>query len=593
MKNTDDYQMTCRLIKSLLCDRTPTPFDEDVSGDSPELSEVLSRVSEIRQAITALGGGDLEFRLTHKGYLSGVLKTLQASLRHLTWQTQSIAAGDFSQKVDFMGDFSDSFNQMTAKLEQTVTELKQSREKYKLLADFASDVIWVSSIKERKYTYISPSVIHLRGYTPDEVLSQSLSQVIADGHVDYFVDLVLEKQKLFIESEGREDSFRYELQLIHKDGTPVWTEASVRFRYNENNEIELVGVTRNIEERKKAENRVNYLSYHDQMTDLFNRRYHEEAFLKLDSKDNLPLSIVVVDINGLKLTNDAFGHKEGDGLIRTIADILKSQCREGDVLSRIGGDEFVFLMPSTDLNEAEALIDCMKDTIRSRKKEGSAILSASFGCATKNHREESLEAVFTAADDNMYSQKLKDSSNMKNKTIKMIINSLFGADKAEKEHCERVSQLCVFVGKTMKLSSEQIGTLKQAGMFHDIGKVALSETILNKKGELSENEWEEIKRHPEIGYQILKSSTDYANIAECILSHHEFVDGNGYPRGLSGSEITVESRILAVAEAFDDMIHDREYRAALSCDEAVSILQKESGKKFDADIVNIIAGRCL
>jgi HD-GYP domain-containing protein (c-di-GMP phosphodiesterase class II) len=133
----------------------------------------------------------------------------------------------------------------------------------------------------------------------------------------------------------------------------------------------------------------------------------------------------------------------------------------------------------------------------------------------------------------------------------------------------------------------QISMLHTAGLLHDIGKIAISEEILNKPGKLAPNEWEEIKRHPDIGYRILGSSYDMLELAECILAHHERWDGLGYPKGLKGLEIPAEARMIAIADAYDAMTSERPYRKPLSKQDALSEIIRCSGSQFDPEIVTV------
>ena len=176
---------------------------------------------------------------------------------------------------------------------------------------------------------------------------------------------------------------------------------------------------------------------------------------------------------------------------------------------------------------------------------------------------------------------------MRNQTIKVIMHTLHEANSREKVHAERVSKLCRIIGKAMKLEEEVLKELELTGLMHDIGKIAINSNILDKPGKLTEAEYEEIKRHPEISYHILKSADVYTRLAEYVLSHHERWDGKGYPLGISGEDIPILSRILAVADAYDAMIESRVYRKALSKEEALNEIKKNSGTQFDPTVSSI------
>lgn len=187
----------------------------------------------------------------------------------------------------------------------------------------------------------------------------------------------------------------------------------------------------------------------------------------------------------------------------------------------------------------------------------------------------------------MYKKKLIESQSMRNKTIQEIVKTLNTKNEREKIHSDRVSAICVKIGKVMKLDLEALKELEVAGLLHDIGKIAISDDVLNKPGKLTEFEYDEIKKHPEIGYQILKSVDAYSSLAEYVLSHHERQDGNGYPRGLTGNNIPLIAKIITLADAVEAMTSDRPYRKALSEEEIISELRAHSGTQFDPELVEI------
>ncbi|MBO0589485.1 HD domain-containing phosphohydrolase [Sporosarcina sp. E16_8] len=335
-----------------------------------------------------------------------------------------------------------------------------------------------------------------------------------------------------------------------------------------------------------------YLSHHDQLTGLYNRRFFEEKLKRLDTTENLPLTIVVGDINGLKLINDSFGHAMGDELLKKSAEVIKKGCRAEHIVSRTGGDEFVILLPKTEAFEAELIIKRISELLLP-EKVGSIDVSISFGYETKNNEEDNIQEVLKKADKHMYNNKLFESPSMKEKTVDIIIKTLHEKNKSLEEHSQRVSKLCERMGEVLGLSTYKIMELKTVGLLHDIGKIAIDENILNKPGKLTDNEWKEIKRHSEIGFRILNTANDMSNMAEYVLSHHERWDGKGYPRGLKGKEIPFESRIIAITDAYDAMTSERAYHRALSSEVAVAELQKNAGIQFDPELVILFIEKAL
>ena len=338
--------------------------------------------------------------------------------------------------------------------------------------------------------------------------------------------------------------------------------------------------------------KLEWVSNTDALTGLFNRRFYEDELKRLDTEGNLPMTIVMADVNGLKLINDSFGHVMGDELLKKVAEVLKKGCRVDDIIARLGGDEFVIILPKTDAFETEKIIKRIKD-LSLKEKVGSIDVSISIGYETKNDKEEKNQEIFKKAEDHMYKKKLFESPSMRGKTISAIINTLHEKNKREEAHSHRVSALCKNMSKAIGLPEDEIEELKTIGLLHDIGKIAIKENILNKPGKLTGNEWEEIKRHPEIGYRMLSIVNDMSEMAEYVLYHHEKWDGSGYPKGLKREEIPLQSRIITIADAYDAMTSERSYRSALSEEVAIEELQKNVGIQFDPELVSVFIGKVL
>ena len=343
---------------------------------------------------------------------------------------------------------------------------------------------------------------------------------------------------------------------------------------------------------KNTVKEIKELSHTDQLTGLYNRRFFEEELKRLDTLRNLPLSLIMVDVNGLKLTNDAFGHEAGDQLLQKVAQVLKEECRADDIIARIGGDEFVILLPKTDHLQVATLGERLIGATGKEEIKNLPV-SASFGWDTKNSQKEDIETVFKRAEDYMYSKKAYKKDSQRQHSLQIILDTLFTKESREREHARRVSEFSVAIGVALGLSEAEVKELKIAGQYHDIGKIALQEDILNKKGKLSDKEWKEIKRHPELSYNILSSVNEFGPIAEIVLYHHERWDGKGYPSGLQGKEIPLQSRIIMVADAFDAMTEKRPYRRALNKEEAVLQLKKGAWKQFDGNITEAFINKVL
>jgi diguanylate cyclase (GGDEF)-like protein/PAS domain S-box-containing protein len=374
--------------------------------------------------------------------------------------------------------------------------------------------------------------------------------------------------------------------LIKKNKEEVPVEDSAAPIRDENGKVTgVVVVFRDCTDKKEKQEKIKYLSYHDQLTGLYNRHFFEEELKRLDTERNLPLTIIMADVNGLKLTNDAFGHATGDLLLQRVAQVMRTECRADDIISRVGGDEFVILLPATSYEEAELVVKRIYRAVSQEKIEN-VLVSVSIGLKTKEISAQDIKEIYAKAEDDMYRKKITESQSMRNQSVKLIMQTLYEANPREKIHSERVSEISRQIGKYMKLDDEMIKELEVTGLLHDIGKIAIDNNLLNKPDKLTEAEYEDIKRHPEISYQILKSVDTYTRLAECVLSHHERWDGKGYPRKISGEDIPLTARIITVADAYEAMTADRPYKEALMHSQAMQELKRCSGKQFDPEVVS-------
>lgn len=449
----------------------------------------------------------------------------------------------------------------------------------------------ISTDNKGKIVFINKAGEQLTGWSQDEAIYKPFEMVF-----NTINEQTRDKNKNIIK-EVLETGEKHELAnhtvLISKDGTERSIEDTAAPIIQENGEIMgAVIVFRDCSEKKKKQEEIIYLSYCDQLTDLYNRRYFEEKLKEIDTAENLPITLIMADVNGLKLVNDSFGHNLGDELLKKAAEVLKRGCRKRDIISRLGGDEFVAVLTETSSLQAEQIIKRI-NSIAANEKVGAIDISISFGYETKKNMEENIQDIFKNAEDYMYRHKLYESSSIRNKTIDLIMNTLYEKSYREMLHSKRVSELCEALAVRMNFDKDKVNQIKIAGLMHDIGKMGIDENILNKPDKLNDEERKEVKRHPEIGYRILSSSNDFSEIAEYVLKHHERWDGKGYPGGFKGEQISIQSRIIAIADAYDAMTSDRPYRKGLRIEDALEELKRCSGTQFDADIVDIFINMML
>jgi len=429
----------------------------------------------------------------------------------------------------------------------------------------------------------SEEVLNIFGVASVEGVN-AMERFIQFVHPDE-ISCVLEKvNKVMVEKSTADFIFR----ILRQDGEERIINMRMIPQFDENqNHIGNFGTIQDITRIRKTEEEIRYLSYHDYLTGLFNRRFYEEVLIKLDTEENYPLTLVMADVNGLKMINDSFGHAVGDQLLQMASTVIKNGCREKDVIARLGGDEFVIILAKTDA-ETAALIIKRLEMLASREKIRGLKLSIAFGSRTKTRKEENIQKVLKNAEDDMYRHKLYESASMRSKTIELIMNTLYEKSNREMMHSNRVGLICEKIGMRMMLDQDEINQIRTAGLIHDIGKMGIDEKILNKPGSLSDDEWKEIQRHPEIGYRILSSVNEFSEMANCILEHHERWDGQGYPKGLKGEEISLQGRIVAVADSFDAMTSDRTYRKGLGQAEAIAEIKRCAGTHFDPLVAKML-----
>gem|GEM_PF-649712 len=343
-----------------------------------------------------------------------------------------------------------------------------------------------------------------------------------------------------------------------------------------------------ITDKKRKEREIVYLTEHSSLTGLYNRRYFDDKIEELDTPENLPLSVIIGDINGLKMINDAFGHAEGDKMIIEISRILKSCIRKGDVLARTGGDEFSILLPRTTSEQSYGLIKRIHAKCREHKSNSDVYyLSISMGFATKSSENELIGVKIKEAEDNMYKHKLLEHKSLHSSVIASIKTTMMEKDFQTEEHAERLVLLSNALGHALKLTTEQMDELELLSTLHDIGKIVVEDRVLNKQSPLTNMEWDQMKKHPEVGYRIAMASPELITIADFILCHHERWDGSGYPQGIAGDDIPLLSRVLAVTDSYDAMTQDRPYRKAMPKEAAVAEIRKNAGTQFDPKIAEI------
>jgi len=476
------------------------------------------------------------------------------------------------------------FDLVTLKSQTVETDTKTEVE---LLGNLPAMVYKCRFDKEWTMDYISQGSEVVTGFRPDELIhnkEKSFNSII----VEKYRDLVWNKWVSGIEENA---IVKIEYEIITKDGQVKWVYEQGKPVFDNKGEIESIeGIIVDISDQKKREDEINYLTYHDSMTGIYNRRYYTLMLDKIITEDKLPITVIVGDINGLKLINDAFGHELGDKLIIDTAAILQKCVRNTDIVTRTGGDEFVIFLPNTDKKIGQNVIKRIKyecDNYNSNTVDVKLNISISLGLETMNSLGENIENTIKLAEDQMYKNKLFNHKSTHSTIIRSIRKTLSGHVNEDTEHKVNIECIAENVGKALGLSKESLEKLVMLSSIHDIGKISIETEILNKTDPLTEDEWDRIKMHPEMGYRIAMASLELASIADYIISHHERWDGGGYPEGLRGEEIPLLSRIVSVLDAYDSMRTDKTYRKKLSKEESINEIKKNSGTQFDPEIAEL------
>jgi diguanylate cyclase (GGDEF)-like protein/PAS domain S-box-containing protein len=474
-------------------------------------------------------------------------------------------------------------NLMLERIEAANLKLAENENRLTQVMEGSNDGYWDFNIPLKKI-YISPKLVEMLDYNHNEKMDSFdiLNKCLAQHELDIIYNFINDPINHVV------DSFTKEHEIRTGSGEIKWLlcKGKVVERDYNGNPLRLAGIAADITEAKMYQQEVEYLSFHDFLTGLHNRTYLFKELERIDKVENFPLSIIMGDVNGLKLINDAFGHKAGDSYLVEVAKILKMTCDKNAIIARLGGDEFIIILNKTTEQQASNICkeikhNCRNSTLKPVRP------SISLGSITEYEPVSNIQELLEIAEDRMYDQKLLESKSARHSIIALMEHSLLETDFETREHTERLYVLARKMGKYLQLPNNTLNELYLLSKLHDIGKIAIPREILVKPGTLSQSEWEIIKKHSEIGYRMALSSHDLIKIADGILSHHEKWDGTGYPRGLKGEEIPLISRIIAIIDAYDVITHARPYKEAFTHEEAINEISRCSGTHFDPNLVEV------
>ena len=586
-RTEEEYRETKEKYQSLIENIHDVIFSLDKNGYVTYLSPVIEslisyKVEEIMgQPLTRLVyaeevpiflqninrslAGDLdsfEFRISDK----------RGKIRHMRISSRQLLRDGQGQGL--IGTLSDITEQKFLEVLFTRAE-----NKYRSIFENAVEGIFQCTSKGQ-FIVANPACARILGYDSPEELIRSHSNAA------FFVDPGRHEEfELLLKNQGIVQGFEHE--VYRKDGSKIWISENARvFSDDSGTMFFYEGIIQDITERKKSEEQIKFLSFHDKLTGLYNRAYFEEELKRLNTNRQLPISLIIGDVNGLKLVNDAFGHQEGDQLLGKIAAILRECCRKEDLIARLGGDEFGIFLPNT--NDRVAMeITSRINVACNNAIQGRLRLSIALGAVTKLDLSQDFRTIMKEAEDRMYRNKLLESKSVRSSIISSLRQTLFEKSHETEEHTQRLKKLATQIGRTFGLPDSVLDELTLLAALHDIGKIGIPEGIIIKQGNLTGEEWESIWKHPEIGYRIAGQFPELAPIAEAILAHHEWWDGTGYPRGLKGEDIPLISRIISIVDAYDAMTYGRPYKEAMEQEDTLDELRRGAGSQFDPKIVEM------
>lgn len=356
--------------------------------------------------------------------------------------------------------------------------------------------------------------------------------------------------------------------------------------FEEEHVLGVVVTFKDISSRKVAEERIRYIGQHDHLTGLYNRFGLEEAINYLDMTKALPLSVIMVDLNGLKLINDTYGHEIGDLFLKEATTILNKMQREKDIVARWGGDEFLIILPETQVSDAEYIAKNINLESQGVTVENIPI-SMALGVACMTQLEEDLSVVMRVAEEDMYRQKLTESHSAKSSILNALNKAMEVKSFETEAHTQNMQEAAKLMGEHLGLSASELARLDLLTRLHDIGKINIPPNILGKKGPLNDDEWGIMKKHAEIGYRIAHATEEFSHVALEILSHHERWDGSGYPQGLKGEEIPYLARIATIVDSYEVMKNGRVYKQPMTDEAIKNELIRCSGSQFDPTYVKV------
>lgn len=461
-------------------------------------------------------------------------------------------------------------------------ELKKSHKKYESIFENSSAIIIIIK-PDGKVESVNRKFVECLGYSKSEIHDKYINEIIEKNDSER----IKQKFPILINYYKMNVDKVIEMKMVSKNGDIRYFSGSINVLKENDVLINVEIVATDITEKKKDEERIRHLVNHDILTDIYNRTFYEEELKRIQASNSYPYSIIVGDVNGLKEVNDVLGHEKGDLLLKKIAVILKKSCRVTDVIARIGGDEFAVICPNTSSKSAQIICNRISELCEIEGKNSLIKPSIALGFATEYYNKEKTNVIFKEADDKMYKNKLTFSQSSRSSFLFAQQNMLEEKTLETREHANQIRKFALEIGKKLHFTQDKLDLLSLTALMHDVGKIGVPSEILMKKGKLNNHEFEMIKKHSLIGYNILKTSLTTKEIGKYVLHHHESWDGSGYPDGLKGYEIPLISRIISIADAYVVMINGRPFKKKMNKQEVINELKRCSNLQFDPALVKL------
>jgi diguanylate cyclase (GGDEF)-like protein len=460
-----------------------------------------------------------------------------------------------------------------------------------------------NSIRKNYYPELQDKVLDLeRINVRNKALMAAIQDIMlvsdSDGHISPFTvsnkkdnpltleilrnnEIVRRLQEAIYQAVQKREMFTCDFRLNYQ-GRNYYFES--RIHISEINEILIL--VRDMTERTLMEMQLREMAERDSLTKLYKRHYLINKLAEFHGKSFEKLTVLLLDIDGLKIINDTFGHLKGDEVIVSVARIIHDHFRLIGYIARIGGDEFCVIVEGLSSQEIEQQLKQMNKMLYKHNEQTDTLkISLSSGYSFHMTGIVNTEWMFQEANNNMYQNKLLKESSNRNDLVKTLMRALEAKDFITEGHAERMGELATQMGVALRLPQSKLDRIRLLAKFHDIGKVGIPDRILDKPSKLNEEEWKVMKTHCGIGERIAAESSELKSIAHLILKHHERWDGKGYPLGLKAGEIPIECRILSIVDTFDAMTNDRPYREALPEAEAIKEIVSCSQTQFDPNLV--------